>query len=575
MSGTRAMRAAGETYLPKEPGESDAAYKTRRDRSTLFNGFRKTVRDMRGKVFAKPITLGDDVPAQLVEYAENIDLAGRNLDSFAFDVLGDGLQTGISYVLVDAPPKSGGETKADEQRTGWRPYLVHIKAENLIGWKSATIEGVETLTQVRIRECATEDDPANPWAEKVVEQIRVLEPGRYQIWRRVEGKEEVWALFEEGTTGLDKITLCPVYINRTGFMTGEPPLEDLADINVAHWQSQSDQRNILHVARVPILFGSGIQQGEGIPQFTVSAGSLTLASDPNAKLGFVEHSGAAIGSGREDLKDLEFQLQTMGLELLIPKPGGQTATGEAIDQAAMHAPLALMALALKDALEQAFGYMAEYAGLGTDAGGSLTVNTDFGVSMRDAADLTALLGAVNAGHITKETFLRELKRRGVLSDELVPEEEVERLGDEAPELMGEALPLGSGTRDTGTLRFGDPDGGAALAPAPAVDLAAIEAMIVKAIGAIQFPAPQPQAPAAPAEPPVFNINVDVPAQQPPVVTVEAAQITVEAPQIHIAPPGVNVDVDAREGTTRTTVEEWTAEGRIKSFVKEPVAEERS
>jgi hypothetical protein len=31
-------------------------------------------------------------------------------------------------------------------------------------------------------------------------------------------------------------------------------------------------------------------------------------------------------------------------------------------------------------------------------------------------------------------------------------------------------------------------------------------------------------------------------------------------------------VDAREGTSRTTVEEWTPEGRIKSFVKTPVAD---
>ena len=63
---------------------------------------------------------------------------------------------------------------------------------------------------------------------------------------------------------------------------------------------------------------------------------------------------------REGLKDLEFQMQVQGLELLIPRPGSETATGRAIDQAAMHAPLAMMAWALKDALEQAFGFLGEY-----------------------------------------------------------------------------------------------------------------------------------------------------------------------------------------------------------------------
>jgi hypothetical protein len=99
-------------------------------------------------------------------------------------------------------------------------------------------------------------------------------------------------------------------------MAGAPALQDLADLNVAHWQSQSDQRNILHVARVPILFGAGIPDDvEGQPGFKVSAGSFTRATDPAAKLMFVEHSGAAIGAGDADLKNLEFQMQAMGLQL--------------------------------------------------------------------------------------------------------------------------------------------------------------------------------------------------------------------------------------------------------------------
>ena len=37
---------------------------------------------------------------------------------------------------------------------------------------------------------------------------------------------------------------------------------DLAWLNLAHWQSASDQRHILHVARVPFLFGRGLSEGE-------------------------------------------------------------------------------------------------------------------------------------------------------------------------------------------------------------------------------------------------------------------------------------------------------------------------
>jgi hypothetical protein len=448
MGGTAAMRAHGEVYLPKEVAETDPSYKQRLRRSTLFNAFRKTVKDMTGKVFQREVTLEKDVPAELRIYAEDIDLAGRHLNVFARDLFYDGLQTGITYILTDMPPpveRRDGRpaTIADEQAMGARPYLCHIKCEDLIGWRSTTINGAEALTQVRIKECVTEPD--GQFGEKEIEQIRVLMSGAWQTWRKVKdasGKQE-WRVHASGTTSVNKITLAPVYINRAGFMCGEPPLEDLADLNVAHWQSQSDQRNILHVARVPILFGAGFKEDDKI---VIGASSMTRNSDANATLSYIEHSGAAISAGDKDLQNLEFQMQTQGLQLLVPQPGGKTATGEVRDDAKENSPLAMMATALGDALEQSFGFMAEYKGMGIDKGGSVDVNTDFGVSI-GAVDLQLLLDAVNAGQISKDTFWAELRRRDVLSDSFDPEAEKGRIEAEAPKLdagHGKGMDLNGG-----------------------------------------------------------------------------------------------------------------------------------
>jgi hypothetical protein len=51
----------------------------------------------------------------------------------------------------------------------------------------------------------------------------------------------------------DYIPFVPLYGTRLAFMMGISPLRDVAYLNVKHWQSQSDQDTILHVARVPIL----------------------------------------------------------------------------------------------------------------------------------------------------------------------------------------------------------------------------------------------------------------------------------------------------------------------------------
>lgn len=436
VGGTDAMRAAGERYLPKEEAESVALYKNRLKRSTLFNATKKTVKDMTGKVFFKPIVLKENVPEALKTIAENIDATGRHLNVFAKDVFADVLQPGIGYLLADMPPLATDQpnTIAAEKAQNRRPYLVYIPLESVLGWKSTLQNGAEVLTQFRFRETVYEQD--GEWHEKAVSQVRVLSPGAWEVWRETSDKS--WVKVAEGTTTLSYVPIVPVSFGRTGFMQAEPPLGELAELNVAHWQSSSDQRNILHVARVPILFGAGFSDESAI---AIGASSMVRAQDTSAKLQFVEHSGQAIGAGRDDLKDLEFQMQTMGLQLLVPSPGQKTATGEVRDDAKENSPLAAMARALEDALEVAFGMMADYLGLGVDAGGELEVNKDFGVQSGFSQDLQLLLDASNARQISPETFWAEWKRRGILSDSFDPAVEKDRLASAAPELNGAPLDL--------------------------------------------------------------------------------------------------------------------------------------
>jgi len=439
VGGTDAMRDAGETYLPKNEAESVLSYKARLKRSVLFNATGKTVADMTGKVFTKDVVIEGDMPATLKGFAENIDNAGRHLNVFARDVFYDSMQPGIGFIYVDMPPKlvkPDGQpvTQADEQKAGVRPYMTFVPLERLIGWKSEKVNGAERLTQIRIMECVTEDD--GEWGEREIQQIRVVDRGSWRTYRRSQTDQNEWVEHDKGTiyfgsTPADEIALVPVYINRTGFMAGAPPLAKLAELNIAHWQSDSDQRNILHVARVPILFWSGKEEAD---KLEIGAGSAVYSSNPASKLGYVEHTGSAINAGRDDLKDLEFRMQTMGLQLLVPQPGGKTATGEVHDEQE-NSPLAMMATALQDAIEGAFGYMAKFIGE-THKAGSVKVNKDFGIQL-GAATLQDLLSMANGGKLSNETFWAECQRRGVLDDSFDPEVEKERLAAEAPELDGD------------------------------------------------------------------------------------------------------------------------------------------
>lgn len=431
MGGSDAMRAAGETYLPRFKAEDQIDYTARLNSSWLFNGLRKTVKDMTGRVFDKPAEISEG-PERLIDWAENIDMQGQDLSVFASKVFKDGFIPGISFIMVDAPRREGTTTRQQAASEGLRPYLVHLQVEEVLGWKTATYGNTLAISQFRIMETVQEPDPVDEFAQESVQQVRVLDRLDTGVQVRIyrQNANQQWTVFDEYTTEAPEITVIPYYAQRTGFFTGEPVLEDLADVNIAHWQSQSDQRNILHFARVPILHASGRDDDEPL---TISAGTAVQSRDAQARLEWVEHKGQAIGAGRQDLKDLEFQMEALGLQLLVDR--AQTATGAALDSAKETSTLAMMADSLKDALEQALQWMCDYGGLGEQSV-TVAVNKEFGISMLTPQEVTAMLTAVNTGTLSRETFLEELKRRGFVRADLDTQEEMDRIDSEGPDLTG-------------------------------------------------------------------------------------------------------------------------------------------
>jgi hypothetical protein len=429
LGGTRAMRAAGKTYLPQWPNEDDKSYQTRLQTSTLFPAFKRTVETLTGKPFSKPITVGDDVPEIIKEWTEDVDLEGRNLDAFAADVMEHALAHGICGILVDHPVKPEGvKTQADEKAIKLRPYFVHVKANQLIGWVASRVNGEWTILQLRILECVEEPDGGFGTTE--IQQIRVLEPGKWSTYRKNKLKPEQWDLFDNGVTTLDFVPFVPVYGQRTGFMTGKSPLIELAFMNVEHWQSASDQRTILHVARVPILTIIGIDDDK----FKLTIGASAAVKIPlGGDMKYVEHTGAAITAGQSDLDKLEERMVSAGSELIsIRQTGPKTATQVSSENEGNKCALQRITSALDDALNLALEYMAIWVGL--EEGGHVNIFKDFAAILPYGNEMTGLLSAVQMGLISKKTAIIEMKRRGILAPEVDSDIEQEEIDAQGPNL---------------------------------------------------------------------------------------------------------------------------------------------
>jgi len=427
LGGTPAMRAAGETFLPKFPNEDADSYRARLNASTLFPAFRRTLSVMAGKPFAREITLGEEVPPRVSELCQDVDLQGNSLHVFAARLFREALAYGVCGALVDYPTTSGARTLADERTLGARPYFVHVRHDQILGWRMEEAGGRSRLTQLRIAEGA--QVPDGPFGVRTVSRVRVLEPGRWWLYQAMDDGK--YLVIDEGTTTFSEIPFVPFFGAQTGTMTGVSPLLDLAYLNVKHWQSQSDQDNILHVARVPILVATGVEDDFSL---VVGASKAVKITSSAGSLQFVEHSGAAITAGLESLAALEQQMIQTGAELLVAKPGQRTATEAATDAESNKSDLQTMAEAFEDGLDQCLQFMADWLRL--PEGGHVAMFKDYGAASLSEASGQLVVQMSGAGLIGKRTAIRELQRRGALSPDLDPDAEIETVEAEGPSLGG-------------------------------------------------------------------------------------------------------------------------------------------
>jgi hypothetical protein len=423
VGGTAAMRKAGKKYLPQFPKESDDAYRSRLRSAVCFPAFSRTSATLAAKPLSRPIGLKELSPS-IEKLLGNIDRCGTPLQAFSASLMRGALRYGLDGVLVDAPVKSPSIiTVADEQKSGFRPYLAHYPAMSIIGWKT---DGA-ALTNLRLMEHIVVDDADQ--GEKTIKQVRELEIGKWTTWREVKNGSSGypdWAVHEEGAMSLDVIPFVFFYGIQEGFGIGKPPLLDLAHMNVEHWQSASDQQNILHVARVPILFAKGFGANDEI---VIGASTAAKTDNEDAELKYVEHSGAAISAGRQSLLDLEDRMRQAGAELLTQRPAVTTATQVRSDDEGNRSILQEIAEQFEDSMERCLQLMTLYTGE-KDTKPEVELFKDFGSANLGEKGGDLLLRAANDGRVSSQTVFEELKRLDVLAAERTWEDEQQRLAQQ-------------------------------------------------------------------------------------------------------------------------------------------------
>jgi hypothetical protein len=368
-NGTEYLRDNSEAFLPLEPREDYDAYLSRVNRSVFSPYTQRLVRAATGLILRKPITVIGD-PYWTDVFVKDVDGCGSDLDEYARRLLICALTYGHSNTLVDFPAPTGARSLAEERNQNRRPYWIEVDPANIYGWRLDREVNYGKLIQVRIAEQAVV--PEGDFGEKVFDQIRVIEPGQYKIFRKKETTKDMYT---------------------------QDPLLDIAYLNLAHFQRQADLIHSLHVASQPLLVMEGWDDQTKDMAISVN---YAMATQPGNKVYYVEPAASAFEAQAAEIQELQLQMATLGISTLSQqKFVAESADARRLDRVDTNSMLSMVSLDLEQKMQKAFNLSADYLGLEPP---EIKISRDFDIDRLIGQDITALTSLFDQQVIDREEF---------------------------------------------------------------------------------------------------------------------------------------------------------------------------
>lgn len=434
LGGTEAMRKGAESYLIKNPTENAEEYTARLNRAELFNGLRRALNGLTGQVFRTPVSFSEEANEQLVSAQSNIDGASGTLHSFARNLFYKALGYGHMGVLVDFPKVANASqlTLADERERGLRPYWIAYHPRNILNWRYELIDSQQVLTQLTLRDLAQERAGEFGTAQEYVYNVYRLELENgdvtYQRWKkRSNGK----LLPDEDAAPITNQTRIPFEVLYGGteldVLYSQTPMLDLMYTNIAHWNVQSDHRHSLHMASVPIPIFKGRPEKSKKIEVGPNIG-IDIPKDGDAY--FMEHSGAALGETRDELRDLEARMLMHAMGMMEKSTNvAETAEARRLDRDEQDSVLADKARALQRVLEHCAELHLNYSNT-QDGDTGVEVNTDFENAELTVEEMEEYSKITERGQLSRERMWQLFEQGGRLGEDFNAAEEERRLDEE-------------------------------------------------------------------------------------------------------------------------------------------------
>lgn len=288
---------------------------------------------------------------ELVDFLEDADMDGRNLNAFMKDVCTWSSVFGSCWIVM-AKPNVGAVTRAEEQMLGVRPYVSLLTPMVVLDWQwTRRSSGRYELTYFRyLEEANTSVRTVKEWRPETVRTVVV------------DLKSETITQDITEVNGLGKIPAVCVYNGRSMVRgIGVSDISDIADAQRFIYNSTSEVDQAIRMDSHPSLVAT--------PDTQVGTGSGALIRipenlDPGLKPYMLEYSGASVDAIYSSIKHTVEAIDKMANTGAVRATESRTLSGVAMETEfqLLNARLSEKADNLELAEEQMWRLFAEYMG---------------------------------------------------------------------------------------------------------------------------------------------------------------------------------------------------------------------
>ncbi|HEY0684755.1 MAG TPA: DUF4055 domain-containing protein [Steroidobacter sp.] len=453
-AGERAVKAAGEKYLPK-PNKADtsrenqARYEQYVARAMYYNATRRTLSGLCGVAFNKWPEI--ELTGSLEEFQNNVTGAGVPLVQHAQATLAEILKTGRAGLLADYPKTDGAVSRADQKSGGIQPTITMYPATAIINWRTFKRGSEVLLKFVVLAETHETDNGFELKQEPQFRVLRLTEAGVYQveIWRKVKdsasNKEEWREIIEERsfpTTGAgkrwDRIPFQFIGSIDNDASVDPAPLRDLAVVNMAHYRNSADYEDSVYFCGQPQVWMAGLDEVwvKLLKEEGVYFGSRSYLPLPmGASAGLLQAQPNSLVEGA--MKNKEAQMAALGARLLTAGSANaarKTATEVDSDDATAHSVLSLCCDNVSLGYQQVLTWAAMFSNAPDNV--VFSIGTEFIAANIDAPLLTAMVQAVQAGALPLSEFWAKLRSGGLIASDKTDEQIREEISKNPPATGG-------------------------------------------------------------------------------------------------------------------------------------------